>query len=91
MLLVQAGLPLAEIHGFDKVTREMVALATNTSPGLLSHYWTAPDYQTALMAHAVETEALPVIAQGLALGHPLALAAPEALRRAAAMFLAERS
>jgi len=82
--LVNAGLRLAVKHGFDHVSRAMVAAKTGVSEALLSYYWTAPMYQNAMMRQAIETRNLTVVAQGLAAQHPVALAAPADLQREAA-------
>ena len=85
--LIAAGMALAEEHGFDRVTRDMVAKATGVSVGLVSWYWNAIEYQTALMDEAVATGGLLIVAQGLAAKHPAALAAPFEMRAAAANLL----
>ena len=85
--LVTAGLDLAISHGFDRVSRDMVAASVGCSPALLSRYWTAPEFQTALMEAAVLAECLAVVSQGLVTRHPVALAAPLGLRTSAAAAL----
>ena len=81
--LLTAGLKLAEKVGFERVTRDLVAMTAGCSPTLLSRYWTAPAFQTAMMYRAVATGNLAVLAQGLAVRHPSAVAAPFGLRQAA--------
>ena len=85
--LIDAALPLAERYGFDSVSRTMVAAAARVSESLLSRYWTAPDFQAALLEAAIQRENLTVLAQGLAARHPVAQAAPLELRQAAAASL----
>jgi len=82
--LIDAAMPLAEQHGYRRVSRDMVAEAAEVSPALLSRYWSAPQFHTAIMTRAVETANLRVIGQGLADRHPVALSAPIGLRHAAA-------
>ncbi len=85
--LLNAALRLAETHGYDRVSRRMVADACGCSDALLSHYWTAPGLQAAILGLAVERGNHAVLAQGLSARHPTALAAPEGLRAAAAASL----
>jgi len=82
--LLDAAMPLAEQHGFQTVSRAMVAAAAGVSEALLSRYWSAPDFRTAMMERAVATANLTVLAQGLIARHPVAMAAPLGLRHAAA-------
>lgn len=86
-LLIDAGLALAEHHGFDRVSRAMVAERTGVSEALISYYWTASIYQTEIMRAAIDARNLPVIAQGLAARHEVALGAPAWLQQAAAASL----
>lgn len=85
--LLDAAMRLALRHGYQHVTRDMVAAATRTSPGLLSRYWTAPGLRTAMVEEAIASGNLAVLVQALAAQHPAALAAPRRLRRAAAATL----
>jgi AcrR family transcriptional regulator len=86
--LLAVALPLAEQHGFEHVNRTMIGEAAGCSPSLLSQYWTAQELQTAIMEEAVRIGCLPVVAQGLAAKHPVALGASPALRQQAAASLA---
>ena len=86
--LLDAGLRLAEIHGFDRVTRDMVGREAGVSSTLLSQYWSAPDFHAALMRTAVARRHLIVVGQGLAARHPAALAAPYDVRVDAGQLLA---
>lgn len=87
--LLETAIPLAEKHGFEHVSRGMVALEAGVAPSLLSSYWTAPDFQTALMEEAIARENLVLVAQGLTARHPAALAAPITLRWMAVKHLIE--
>ena len=82
--LLEAALTLAARHGYENVTRNMIAAESGCSGALVSWHWTASELHTAILTRAVDVAQLDVLAQGLALRHPVALAAPEALRRAAA-------
>ena len=85
--LLTIAAALAETQGFDRVTREQIAALAGCSGGLISRYWSASGLQTALVEHAVATRSLIILGQALAARHPLALAAPLDLRRAAAAAL----
>ena len=82
--LLDAAMPLAELHTYTGVSRDMVAEAAGVSPSLLSRYYTALEFQTAIMERAVATQNLLVLAQGMVRLHPVAIAAPLELRQAAA-------
>ena len=82
--LIALALPLAEKHGFEHVTRAMIGEAAGCSASLPSQYWTAYDLRTAILEEAIRTRCLPVIAQGLAARHPVAVNASLPLRQAAA-------
>jgi AcrR family transcriptional regulator len=90
-MLLDLALPLAEIHGFERVTRDMLADAAGVSGPLISRYWHAREFQNALMEAAVLRENAVIVAQGLAVRHPAALAAPLVLRQAAAATLVVES
>lgn len=85
--LLALGLALAEKEGIQNVSRAKLAERSGMSEALLSYYWTATGFRADLLAAAILRENLTVIAQGLALRHPIALGAPLALRQAAAATL----
>ena len=82
--LIDAGLRLAATHGYDRVSRAMLAREAGVSETLLSYYWPAAQWRDELMRAAVRDEVLTVIAQGLVERDPIALAAPLDLRVRAA-------
>jgi len=78
--------------GYNKITRDEIALAANCSPALVSQYLgTMVSMRRAIMRAAITNEVLPVIAQGLSVRDPHALRAPEHVRHAAARSLMGRS
>lgn len=86
--ILAAGLILAEQVGYNKVTRDNLAVAANMSQGAVNlHFGTMTQFQRAVMRAAIHQGNLRVLAQGLALKHPVALDAPEALRHQAADLL----
>lgn len=97
--ILDAAARLARERGYRNITRAMLADATGYSAGSISNFGRTSICNTtqpagtdnmsrirdALMARAVEDGDLDVIAQGLADRHPVALAAPVALRTTAIM------
>ena len=86
-MIVSAALDLAETVGFQQVTSEAVARRVACSDALVRQHFGTAALQTAMMTEAVRTIRLTVIAQGLAVSHPVALDAPLGLRQAAAAAL----
>lgn len=83
--IITAGLALAMLHGYHRVTREQLAQTTGLATGTVnSVFGTMHQFQRAVMRHAVEQRNLAVIAQGLALRDPIARRAPDDLKNAAA-------
>lgn len=82
--LLAAALPLAEMAGYTKITREQVGRAAGVSgPVINYHFGTMAQFRRDLMRYAVEAGSLKVVAQGLSSGDAQAQKAPEALRRLA--------
>lgn len=82
--ILAAALPLAELLGYAKLTRDQIAEAALVSgPTLHYHFGTMVDFRRDLMRYAVRHENLRVIAQGLTANDPQAAKAPEAVRRRA--------
>ena len=79
--ILDAALRAATAVGFMRMTRDDIARAANTSPGLVSaRLGTMRKLRDAVMQHAIKREALQVIAEGVALRHPHALKAPADLQ-----------
>lgn len=88
-LILDNAMQLAAAHGFRNITREEVALCSNTAPGTVSyHFKTMRKLQDAVMVYACDHGELRIIGQGLAEGHKAALAVAPALRSKAAKLLA---
>jgi len=88
--ILAAAVQLAAQHGYTRLTREQVAARIGVSPSLVPHYMgTAANMRRKIMREAVRLECLPVIAQGLAVRDPHAMAAPAELRQRAARHLAQ--
>jgi AcrR family transcriptional regulator len=87
--ILSAAMQLANLSGFKKVTRANIAAKADVAPGLVSyHFGDMKKLRDAMVERAVESKNLKLLAQALADRHPIALKAPDALRRAAAMQLA---
>lgn len=88
--ILAAALDVAKVHGYTRMTREQVATRIGIAPSLVPHYMgTMAAFRRRVMREAVRLECLPVIAQGLAVRDPHALAAPPELRQRAARHLAQ--
>ncbi len=83
--ILTAAVGLAKSYGYDRITREAVAIRAGVSAALVSKYFvTMEQLRAAVMGEAVRLEVVTIIAQGLVAGSTVAKGAPEALRRAAA-------
>jgi len=87
-ILAAAG-RLAKRHGFRSFSRDQVAAEAGVSAGSVNNaYGTMDGLHDAVMAQAVEQRDGDIVAQGLALRHPAALAAPQDLKDSALASLA---
>lgn len=90
VFLVQAAITAAKRIGFLNITREHIATEAGISPPLVSRYLGDMDnIRTVIMKEAVRLEILPIIAQGLAAGHPVATGVSAGLRVLAAESLSK--
>jgi AcrR family transcriptional regulator len=88
--IMAAALRVSVTVGYNRITRDDIALAAGCSPALVSEmFGTMVCMRRALMRAAVANAVLPVIAQGLALRDPHALRAPAELRAEAARAMLE--
>lgn len=86
--LVNVALELAQSYGYKNVSRSELAEAAGVSRGTTHRAFdNLADLQTAVLAEAVRRGLAPVVAQGLALSDPVALDAPDKLKRAAAAWV----
>ena len=85
--ILAAAVRIAEESGYAHITQADVAEAAGVSPGLVTRYFTMTVLRTRIMSEAVRLEILPIVAQGLADGHPLATTAPTKLKNRAARTL----
>lgn len=86
--ILAAALRVAVMTGYNRITRDDIAIAAGCSPALVSDaLGTMVALRRGVMRAAVAGRVLPVIAQGLALRDPHALRAPPELRALAAASL----
>jgi AcrR family transcriptional regulator len=84
--ILAAAMQLANLKRFTKVTRNDVAKKAKCAPGLVSYYFTSmPLLRKKMVEKAVEDKNLKIVGEALADRHSVAMKAPEALRKAAAM------
>lgn len=87
--VLEAAVTLASERGFRNYSRSDVArLAGVADGGVNWAFRTMDGLHDAVMQAAVERELLPIVAQGLALQHPAACAAPADLKNSALASLA---
>jgi AcrR family transcriptional regulator len=87
--ILAAAVEAARDHGYTRLTREQVAARIGVAPSLIPHYMgTMSALRREIMREAVRVECLAVVAQGLAVRDPHAMAAPAELRQRAARHLA---
>jgi AcrR family transcriptional regulator len=88
--ILTAAVQLARETGYRRVTREAVANRVGCAESTISfHFGAMSEFHQSIVEFALGHEVLDVIADALASRHPLAVAAPEALRRKAVKHLAD--
>lgn len=84
--IIAAAVSLSEDFGYANITRDQVAEAAGCSPALVSrHMGSMDELRTAVVTEAVAQKNLNILAQALIERHPIAVAAPQELRRKAAL------
>lgn len=82
--VLAAAVALAQEDHFQFITRAGVAERAGVVDASVSHaFGSMPDLKRAVLAEAIRTENLKIIAQGMAEDHALTKGIPEALRQAA--------
>lgn len=87
--ILTTAVQVATNHGWSKFTRGQVAVAARVSPALVTHYYPADDLRAAVMKHAIDHRVLRIVAEGVTVRDPQALAADPALRADAMKWVAE--
>lgn len=86
--ILSEALRIAIVHGLAAVSGKKIAAALNVSrPAVSYHILCMGELRKDVMREAVRQEVLAVVAQGLAVGDPIATGAPEELRRRAGEWL----
>lgn len=86
--IIAAALRAAVNWGWSTMTRGDIAQEAECSEALVSHYLgTMDEAREAVMRAAVECEVPRVVAAGLSARHPVALDAPDSLKKQAAATL----
>jgi len=87
--LLKVSLDLAAKHGIHHITRDMIALAGDVSPGLVSQYLGTMDaLRKLVMREAVKQQVVPVVAQGIANRDRATLKVSDELKQKALAYLA---
>ena len=80
-LILEAAIHVAERLGFRSFTREDVANEAGVSPALVTtRLGCMEDARAHVMKEAVKRHLLPIVAAGIAEGHPVARRAPKELK-----------
>jgi len=86
--ILDAAVRVAERTGYRTLKREDVAKEAGVSTGLVSHYYLFIELlRLEVLAAAVERGVLPIVAEGLVAGEPVAMQACADLRARAAVSL----
>lgn len=73
---------LANLHGFGRVTRDHIADRMEIATGSVSYHWKGMrKLNAAMVERAIETRNLKVLGQAICAKHPLALKAPDDMRK----------
>lgn len=87
--ILAAAVRLAVSKGLAKVTRSMIARNARVAVGSVSYHFDGMDgLRKAVIAKAVETENLAVIAAAIAMKHPAVAEVPQKLKERALLTLA---
>jgi len=87
--ILEAAIGQAHATSYQQMTRDQIADRCAVSRGLITpHYYpTMGDLRAAVMRAAVERRILGIVMQGLAARDPVALAAPDDLKKSVAELL----
>lgn len=90
--LLDAGLELAEEHGYNKVTLKMLADVCEVTHGLVTNYFgNAEGMRSAIVRAAVRRENVRVVSQAMALQDNAAINIGETLRKKAIDLLIDQN
>lgn len=88
--ILDAAVGMAKDVGFQKITRDGVAIRAGVAMGLVTRYFgTMCQLRRAVMRSAVKNEVISVIAEGLAVGDPHAKKAGSELKARVISFISQ--
>lgn len=88
--ILDAAVGMAKDIGFQKITRDGVAVRAGVAMGLVTRYFgTMCQLRRAVMRSAVRRGVIPIIAEGLAIGDPHARKAGPELKARVISFISE--
>jgi AcrR family transcriptional regulator len=86
--IINVALIHAEKIGYQSLSRKIVADLAGVTPSLIHyHFKSMGKFKKLLMKGAVTREILPIIAQGLSARDPIALKAPDELKKRVMLYL----
>jgi len=82
--ILETAVSLARTRGYPNVYKHDIARLLGCSEATVNYHWQLmTKLRTAVMVHAIKTEDLIIIAQGLINQHPLAVKVPRELKQRA--------
>jgi hypothetical protein len=88
--ILDAALRVAEHVGYNRMTRDDIALAAHCSPALVSEVLgTMPALRRSIQRAAIARGIVSIVAQGLALRDPHAMRASQELKDAAGQYISK--
>lgn len=88
--ILDAAVGMAEDVGFQKITRDGVAVRAGVAMGLVTRYFgTMIQLRRAVMRSAVRNEVIPIVAEGLAIGDAHARKAGPQLKARVISFISQ--
>lgn len=87
--ILAAAVTIATQTGLESITRERVATLCDLHDSNVSyHFESMANLRSHVIRRAIDRKLLPIIAQGIAAGHPVAQSAPHELKKQALATLA---
>lgn len=88
-MILSTAMQLANLHGFGRVTRNMIADRAEIATGSVSYHWKdMKKLERAMVERAIETRNLKVLGQAVAAKHPATKDVDAELKRDAMMAVA---
>lgn len=88
-MILSTAMQLANLHGFGRVTRNMIADRAEIATGSVSYHWKdMKKLERAMVERAIETRNLKVLGQAIAAKHPATKDVDSELKRDAVLCVA---